>query len=176
MSLYHLGGAYHELSRVNQAVEMYQAALKILQALDDRPKVIDCLLQLGRAYMTLGQDDQVVECFQQAERICRAIGDRVTEQAVISMSGVIFNLMGKHQEAIALHQQALQMALAVEYRWGEGDSHLNLGEILVKQRDPQNALLHLQQARLIYEELKEQAMLDRCKRAICRCNAAQKPG
>ncbi|MEQ8871308.1 MAG: tetratricopeptide repeat protein, partial [Roseovarius sp.] len=78
-TLNNIGSVYDDLGEKQQALEYYQQALPLSQAVGDRAREATTLNNIGLVYSDLGEKQQALEYFQQALPLRRAVGDRAGE-------------------------------------------------------------------------------------------------
>jgi tetratricopeptide (TPR) repeat protein len=125
---------------------------------------------LGNAYRALGQYKRAIEYQEQSLAITREIGDRSGEANSLGNLGIAYKSLGQYERAIEYQEQSLAITREIGDRWGEGASLFNLGIALVGLDRHAEALQNYQQALAIYEALKLDHIVERCKTAIAECN------
>lgn len=123
-----LGNAYRELQRNDEAIEVWQRALTIRQALGDRYGEGTSLNNLAGAFRRLGRYDEAIDYSRRALQIHREIGDSWNEGIDLSSLGNAHRAVGRLEEAIACWRQALEIQQEIGDQYGEGNSLNHLGE------------------------------------------------
>lgn len=90
--------------------------------------------------------------------------------AICNNLGLAYHSLGQYQQAIDFYQQSLVIQHKIGNRWGEGASLLNMGNALARLDRHYEALQSYKQALAIYEVLKLDHMVERCKTAIAESN------
>jgi tetratricopeptide (TPR) repeat protein len=121
-------------SQFQEAVQSWEAALKIYREIGVRQGEAESLGNLGNAYNNLGQYQKAIEYHQQALAIFKEIGAaegtrsaRDGEAASLGNLGNAYNYLGEYQKAIEYHQQSLAIFKEIGDRQGEAASLGNLG-------------------------------------------------
>jgi tetratricopeptide (TPR) repeat protein len=123
-----LGAALSRQGRFPEAVERYQAALKI------KPEYADAHYNLGYALSKTGKLDEGLAHFREAVRI------EPKRVKYLNNLGVALALKGNYAEAIGVLEKALKINPS------DADAHNNLGLVLKKQGDPEAAMQHFSSA------------------------------
>jgi tetratricopeptide (TPR) repeat protein len=165
-----LGNAYKSPGQYQQAITCYQQALEITREISDREDEAKSLVNLGSTYGMLGQYQQAITYYQQALEITREIGSRLGEAMSLGGLGKAYCQLEKYQRSIDCLQNSLKIRREIGDRVGEANILFDLGWVLVRfdQRFP--ALQMYNQALVLYEELKLDNAVEKCKSAIARIN------
>jgi tetratricopeptide (TPR) repeat protein len=171
-SLNNLGTAYGSLERYPQAIYFFQQSLAIQREIGDRKGEANSLNNLGNTYRSLRQYPQAINFLQQSLTIQREIGDRKGEANSLNNLGSAFRSVGQYPQAINFLQQSLAIKREIGDCNGEADSLFNMGNALARLNHGQRyeALQSYQQALAIYEALKLDHMIEKCKKAIAEHN------
>ena len=121
-------------------------------------------------YDSLGQYQEALNCHQQSLAIKLEIGDKNGEAKSLGNLGNAYDSLGNYQEALNCHQQSLEIQHEIGDMNGEGTSLFNLALTLLHLDQNDNALKHFQQALTIYENLKLDHMVEKCKQEISKLN------
>jgi len=169
-SLNNLGSAYNALGQSQQSIDFYQQSLEISREVGNRNSEANSLGNLGNAYGALGQLQQAINFYQQSLEIMREVGDRSGEASSLSNLGNVYQASKQYQQAIDFYQQSLEITHVVGNRLSEGALLLNMGIALARLDQHYEALQRCQQALTIYQELELDQMVEKCEKAIARCN------
>ena len=165
-SLSNLGVAYNSLGQYQQAIGFYQKSLEIEREIGNRGGEANSLGNLGITYASLGQYQQAIDYYQKSLETKCELGDRVGEAASLGNLGIAYCALGQYQWAIDFHQQHHEIARKLDDRRGEANSLFNMGIALAQLDQHDEALQSYQQALAIFEELKLDHAVEKCKTAI----------
>jgi tetratricopeptide (TPR) repeat protein len=169
-SLGNLGIGYQSLGQYQRAIEFVQQWNEIAREIGDRNGEARSLGGLGNAYQSLGQYQRAIDFHQQNNEIAHEIGDRQGEASSLGNLGNAYQSLGQYQRAIDFHQQNNEIAHEIGDRNGEASSLFNMALTFGKIDEYFNALQNFQQAKLIYEDLQLDHMVERCNEALGTCN------
>ncbi|UGS09177.1 CHAT domain-containing protein [Microcystis aeruginosa] len=146
-----LGRIYDLLGEKQKALDYYQQALPLLQAVGAaegtpiaRVWEVVTLNNIGAVYDALGEKQKALDYFQQALPISRA--DHLQEAATLHNIGAVYNTLGEKQKALDYYQQALPLVRAVGDRRGEAVTLNGIGAVYAGLGEKQKALEYYQQA------------------------------
>ena len=148
-----MGIAHENLNNYTEALDYYQQALQMYQALhegENHTDIAAALRSVGLAYYYLDNDAQALEYFQQALTMQQALhkGESHAEVAqVLKNVGDAYHYLGNYPEALEYYQQALEMQKALH----EGD-HADVAQVLKDVGDAHYSLGHLEEAIQSYEQ------------------------
>jgi tetratricopeptide (TPR) repeat protein len=169
-SLGNLGNVYRSLGQYQRAIDFHRQSLEIQHEIGHCSGEATSLDNLGSAYFSLGQYQRAIDFYQQSLEIQREIGNRHGEATSLNNLGNAYCSLEQYQSAINFHQQSLEIQHEIGDRQGIGASLFNLGNALVHLDDHFNALQSYRQALVIYEALKLDHIIERCKATIAQCN------
>jgi tetratricopeptide (TPR) repeat protein len=168
--LNNLGNVCYLLGQYQEALTFHQQSLAIQREIGNRNGEADSLIGLGNVYDSLGQYQEALNCHQQSLAIKLEIGDKNGEAKSLGNLGNAYDSLGNYQEALNCHQQSLEIQHEIGDMNGEGTSLFNLALTLLHLDQNDNALKHFQQALTIYENLKLDHMVEKCKQDISKLN------
>ena len=148
-----MGIAHENLNNYTEALDYYQQALQMYQALhegENHTDIAAALRSVGLAYYYLDNDAQALEYFQQALTMQQALhkGENHDDVAqVLKNVGDAYHYLGNYPEALEYYQQALEMQKALH----EGD-HADVAQVLKDVGDAHYSLGHLEEAIQSYEQ------------------------
>ena len=122
MTLYQEGSA----ESLRQAIQKWQEARLLYQAVGDRRMEATTLSNIGRVYNALGAKQKALNFYNQALSILRAVGDRRVEAATLNNIGAVYHGLGAKQKALDYYNQALPLYRAVGDRGGEATTLNNI--------------------------------------------------
>jgi len=142
-----LGLVAHRRGDLSGAAEAYRAALAEAEALGDRPRRLNLLMNLG--VVAHEQADLGLACdhYTEALRLARALGDRGGQCRTGNNLGNLLRQMGSIEEAERTLEESLAIAVETGNRYVAGINRCVLGEIarvgmrLAASRDTLSAAL-----------------------------------
>ncbi|MEM9220195.1 MAG: tetratricopeptide repeat protein [Cyanobacteria bacterium P01_F01_bin.150] len=155
--LYQQGLQQYNTSQYQAALESWQAALAIYQAIGSRTEEGHTLNALGVLFGIAGQSQTSLDFHQQALEIAREIGDRAGEGTALGSLGNAYRNLSQYQQAIDLYEQRLAIAREIGDRAGEGTALTNLGVTFSRLGQYQQAIDLLEQALTITQEIGDRA-------------------
>ena len=153
-----------------QAIDLYKQALKIQREIGDQNGVGGNLCNLGNVHNFLGQYTEAIKFFQQALEIQRKVNNPDFESNSLLGLGIAYRNQGEHSLAKDFYEKALKLKCEIGDQWGKGACLLNLGDALAYLDRYYEALQSYQQALAIFEDLKIDYMIEKCKKAIAELN------
>ena len=173
-SLNNLGNVFYLLGQYEEALKYHQQSLTIKREIGDINGEADSLTNLGVVYYLLRQYEEALKYHQQSLTIKREIGDIRGEAGCLGNLGNVYYLLGQYEEDLKCHQQSLTIQREICDIWGEGASLFNLGLAFLNLNQNDNALKHFQQALTIFENLKLDDEIEKCKQEISKLNQKEK--
>ncbi|XHX81176.1 MAG: tetratricopeptide repeat protein [Stenomitos frigidus ULC029] len=172
-SLGSLGRAYNDMFGAQKAVEYLQQSLKITREMGDRRAEGMLLLDLTTTYRWLKEYQRLIDCRQQILEIIREMGDRRAEGVALAELAHEYHSLGEYQQAIDCYQQSSEIAHEIGNRHNEevslyrkGSALIDMGYALLQIGQRSDALQRFQQALGLFEDLKLEHMIEKCKTAI----------
>jgi CHAT domain-containing protein/tetratricopeptide (TPR) repeat protein len=135
-----IGLCYLRLGEVRKALDKYNEALQIKQALGERRHEASILSNIGSIYRSLGEGQKAFNKYNDALSIFRTVGDRSSEAATLNNIGEVYQSLGDMQKALGKHNEALPIFRTVGDRRGEADALNNLGWVYRSLGEIQKAL------------------------------------
>ncbi len=151
--LFEEGLQQYDASQFEAAVESWQQALGVYQAIDLQQMEAETLFHLGAAHFALGQSQQAIEVGEKALAVARAIGYSEAEVYTLGFLGIVYDSQGRYRQAIDLRQQSLELARQIGDRYGELAALENLGNAHNHLGQSQQAIDFHEQALAIAREL-----------------------
>ena len=145
-TLNNIGAVYNALGEKQQALDYYQKALPLRQAVGDRAGQAATLNNIGSVYYDLGEKQQALDYYQKALPLSQAVGDRAGQAATLNNIGSVYYDLGEKQQALDYYQKALPLSQAVGDRAGEAATLNNIGSVYYDLGEKQQALDYYQQA------------------------------
>jgi len=155
--VHQLGMIAQSRGELDAALERYQKALQINEALDNRAGMANSYHQLGRIAQDRGELDAALERYQKALQINEALGDRDGMASSYGQLGNLALVRGELAQAIEQYQKALQIFEELGNRAGMAGSYHQLGVFAQSRGELDAALEWYQKALQINEELGNRA-------------------
>ncbi|WP_199306750.1 CHAT domain-containing protein [Anabaena sphaerica] len=159
LNLSNIGQIYLGLGKYDQALNVYQQALKIYKDNNYKSGIAFTLNNIGRIYQNQGKYDQAKELNQQALTNYREIGDRTGEGVTISNLGQVYQQQKQDAQALELYQQALAIHREVSDKVSESATLKFMGDVLSTQKQPQLAIAFYKQSVNITESIRQNLRL-----------------
>ena len=159
-----LGIAHLLAGDYNTSVKYYDRAIPIFKDLDDRPRLVSSLIGRGvivslvclLAMVPPDPAPHAHQDFREAVEIAREIGSSPDEAWASWALGLLFTLEGKFGEALEAIQKGTAIATDIGHReWLVGNLFA-LGVLYCEMLAPEKALIELQRALDLAEELRSQ--------------------
>jgi CHAT domain-containing protein/tetratricopeptide (TPR) repeat protein len=155
LNLNNIGQIYLGLGKYDQAVNLFQQALKIYKDNNYKSGIAVTLNNIGRINQIQGKYDQAKELNQQALKNYQEIGDRTGEGVTISNLGQIYQQQNQETKALELYQQALAIHREVKDQVNEAATLKLMGDVLSKQKQPQLAIAFYKQSVNLTENIRQ---------------------
>lgn len=154
-ALRHQAEIARQTGRENDALEIIEKATSYITQVDDTYTQINVLASRVAIYATV---DRFVEAYEIAhEQLELSLKYNYTElirQAYNSI-GVIANRLGYQEESLQYHQKALSISRELGVKKDIAIHLTNTASVLLRLEQYQNALTYLEEAQLIYEDVKQ---------------------
>jgi tetratricopeptide (TPR) repeat protein len=125
-----------------EAAGFFAGALRLRQALGDRPRIAAALNNLGTALVNL-KDPKAEQTLLEGVKLCEAIGDVVNMARCLNNLGVLYNdVLKRHDDARAAYLRVLKLQSEIGDVWGIALSTHNLGVTAYHQQEYQEAKTH----------------------------------
>ncbi|MEP7009498.1 MAG: tetratricopeptide repeat protein [Acidobacteriota bacterium] len=151
--LRNLGLALTATGEVQQAIELYEKALRISRETDDRQGEGDAQRNMGRAYEDLGETRRAIEHYEQYLSIAREIGDHRRESDAISHLGMAYSAIGAPEKAIELSEQLLALTRDANDRRGEAVALTHLAKFYHQLGETERSVDLLREALELFREV-----------------------
>ncbi len=138
--------------QLQPAIQSWQQALKIYQAIADRQGEAKTLHELGYAYYELSDYNQAIPAYQKSLEIAKELGDRKQQSKLLERLGDVYYYQQNAPQAIAAYQASLALLKQQGTRQQGWFSIYRLGEIYFKQKDYQKAAKYYEQSLAIARE------------------------
>ncbi len=137
-----LGTVARLRGQFTEAAEFFAGALRLRQALRDRPRIAAALNNLGTALVKL-QDPSAEQTLLSGVQLCEEIGDVINMARCLNNLGVLYNdVLKRHDAARAAYLKVQQLQEEIGDTWGIALSTLNLGVTAFHQQLLEEAKTH----------------------------------
>lgn len=123
------------VGRWDDAVALYETALRASRAAGDRAGEAGALRNLGMLLESFGRHQDALEHFQRALAIRRRLGEPRATAAVLISIGVALDSLGRFAEAIDSYDRAHDLSGAFDDPLGTANALLNLGLVHERRGD-----------------------------------------
>ena len=152
-SLIHLGSCYSSLGQIHKAIDLFEQALDIDEAIGDKSGQAVDLSHLGICYGQLGLLSKAMELHEQALAINKVVGHRRGEANGLGNLGVCYMKLGRIPQAIDMLQEALVIYRELGNKAGEATGLGNLGDCFRYLGQLRRAIVLHEQALAISREI-----------------------
>ncbi len=111
-----------------RAIEKYNEALWVWQALNDRNEEAETLYQIGTVFGEQADNRKSLDYYEQALALMRATGNTRMEARILTSLGAVFRFLGENQKALESYTMALSLQRAANDRQYEAITLNCLGE------------------------------------------------
>lgn len=153
-TLNNIGTVYDSQAEKEKALVYYNQALPLLRAVGDRYGEASTLHNMGAVYYSLNNNQQALNYYNQSLPLARAVGDKDGEAYTLTNLGSVYDSLGEKQKALEYYHQALPLRRMIGDRRGEAFTLYNLAYLQRKQGNLNEALIQMQTAIKIIENLR----------------------
>jgi CHAT domain-containing protein len=147
----------YRVSQFRDALQSWQAALEIYQAMGDRAGEAQTLNNIGLVNQWSGNYPVALDYYQQSLVIAREIGDRATEALTLNNIGLVNQSSGNYPVALDYYQQSLVIAREIGDRATEALTLNNIGAVNRLLGNYPVALDYYEQSLVIAREIGDRA-------------------
>jgi CHAT domain-containing protein/tetratricopeptide (TPR) repeat protein len=148
--------AYSE-ARFQDAIYLYEEALVIVRALEQRRAEGVIMNNLGVCYRSLSDYQRAIDYHEQSLAIFLEIGDRDGEVMTLNNLGNCYHSLSDYQQAIDYCEQALVLSREIGNLAGEASSLGSIGNCYYSLSDYHQAIEHHEQSLEIRREIGDRA-------------------
>ena len=149
-----VGMGYFYKGEYTDALINWEKSLEVFESLDSKIGISNLQSNIGAVYQTKGDDPNALKYFINSMRNATQIKDTVRmATAYLNMGTVYSNEAPTYSKALESYEQSMAMFNAIDYTEGGAFAALNIGELLLKQDKPIEALTYLEQAKQSYESI-----------------------
>ncbi|HDQ70772.1 MAG TPA: tetratricopeptide repeat protein [Chloroflexi bacterium] len=134
------------LGRYDEAENLLQDSLKVLQTLDDVPEIISCLNNLSIISNRQGDYAKAKDLLDRALTLAQATPSRRWEADSLSRLGAVYFYLADYARASECYTQTLHIRRELDDRFGESLALGNLGITVYEQDDFQTARAYFEQS------------------------------
>ncbi|MEW6737100.1 MAG: tetratricopeptide repeat protein, partial [Acidobacteriota bacterium] len=125
---------------LQKAIEKYQQALQVFQAIHDRDGEVAALHNIGFTYNLLGKHTTALDYLKRAVLLRKDIGDKYAEATTLNTIGFAYYSQGDLEKALDYYKQSLILRRAINDHGGEARTLNNMGLVYNLQGDLEKAL------------------------------------
>ena len=148
-----LAKIYYRQSRLLEAKELYECAIKLMKAIGERREEAMAYGNLGALLTSLGEYQKAKEHHEKALAITMEIGDRQGEAADYGNLGSVLYSLGEYKKAKEHHEKSLVISMDIGDRRGEGAAYGNVGLVFHSLGEYQKAREYHEKALTITMEI-----------------------
>jgi len=153
IALFNMGAIFNLFGQNDQALELYEKSLAILQQIGDRQGEGATLNNLATTAHAKGDYDTALRYLEQSLAIQQQIGDRQGEGVTLSNISQIHKVRGDYDTALRYLEQSLAIRQQIGDRQGEGATLNNLATTAYAKGDYDTALRYLEQSLAIRQQI-----------------------
>jgi len=150
-----LGRVYHQLGKLNLAIDSYEQLLSIAREIGDRRIESVWLGYLGFTYHVMGQVEKAIGIQEKALAIAREIDNRAQEGRHLGDLGLSYHSLGKFEQAAELCRHALVVARETDDPRFQGTCLSRLGLIYRDLGQTDQAIRFYEKALVITRKINE---------------------
>ncbi len=134
------GIADWRMSRYDQALAQYRAAIEIFEACNHQKGLADSLSHIGVVHWSLGDYMNALKCHQQSLALRQTIGDVAGIAGSLANLGIVYTQLGDYPKALDYHHRSLVIRQALDDKYGVAKALGNIGNVYGNLADCLNAL------------------------------------
>jgi tetratricopeptide (TPR) repeat protein len=151
---FHIGSIYMELNNDEEALPILKDTLELAKNRQDSIMTVYTLHGLGKLYLKQGNFENARLMFGEAmEAANQAASPSLVSSAETEMGNYYFET-GNFDESEVLHTKAVETRLASKFIGGAITNYIRLGEINLKQSQPDEAIAVLNKGLALAEQIK----------------------
>ena len=145
-NLFRAASAAQDISRLDEALNLYLEALPLAEEQDKALSRSAILGNIGIIYQDKGELDEALKYYRPALEIFKQISYLQGEASIIGNIGLIYKDKGELDEALKYYRQALEIDKQIGHIQGEASELGNIGNIYNNKGELDEALKYLRQA------------------------------
>ena len=131
----------------DELVSHWQRSLEIFEEIGDKQGISNLQSNLGSIYQTKGDDPTALEYFLNSARIAADIGDSLRiGTAYLNIGSVYSNEKVTYIQALEAYKESKGIFDKIGYKEGVAYAAINMGELHLKNSDPQAAISILEES------------------------------
>ncbi len=146
-----LGVINHYLANYPMALEYYEKARKIREALHDKKAVASSYSNMSKIYYNQGNYPLALECIFKALAIIEKTDDKNTQASLLNDAGNLY--LTKPAKALEYYQKSLKIYEEINGKQGIANGNNNIGVIYSGLKDYDHALIYFAKALKLKEEI-----------------------
>jgi|GEM_PF-541271 len=152
-NLHNLAVTLTNKGELNEAMRLYQEALKIMEGLGDLKGKSATLHQMANVYVTRGELNEAMRLYQEALKIMEGLGDLKGKSATLHQMANVYVTRGELNEAMRLYQEALKIMEGLGDLQGKSATLHAMAGIYVTRGELNEAMRLYQEALKLLEGL-----------------------
>lgn len=148
-----LGRIEREQGHLEQAHELFQAALSLFDRLGDNRGVAECLRGLGNTLLTWGQYEQARRHLEEARSLFGQLGDQQQQAACARTIGMAWWRQREYEAARSAYVASLKICRAIGDRLGEAASLNGMGLVAISQGEKEETRRCWEKSVALYRSL-----------------------
>jgi tetratricopeptide (TPR) repeat protein len=156
------GRIYCACKQYSEALEYYRQALDLNSRLGHQSGIAWTLMHQGNVYSALEKYEKAIGLYREAIEIYNAIQAYREVTQVLCAMGIAYDLMGNFNKAQEIYQEAIKVAQSTKWGIYEAQSYLLQTLSLAKPGDNFNALLSVQKAKSLFQQMGIEDQVQHC--------------
>lgn len=149
-----------------QSLSYYEQALALQNELGDTLNQAIALNNVGIARKNLARYDAAREVYHEALALFEGLEHTLGQGAALGNLAVAYGRQGRHDQAEQLFAQSLALIQATGNRAFETEVHLDVGDLYLQLKRPDEALPHLARALMLSQEMAAKPAQYRAQQAL----------
>jgi tetratricopeptide (TPR) repeat protein len=154
-----LGSVLEDMGKSAEALDHYQTAMQLAEALSLAPARAESLRRMGSAYAMRGEIGQAIDRFSQAIDICRKSEDPVALSQLYGDLGDALAAQGSLNDALDAYKQALRLDQRQHDDLGIAVTHRRLGAVFQRKGDHDRAEDAYREAKQLHDSFDDDGEL-----------------
>ncbi|MFC1587206.1 tetratricopeptide repeat protein [Planctomycetota bacterium] len=146
----------------SKALDLYNKAFAVFNALNYRAGISNYYLHRGSVYWLQSDFDLAMDMYQKSLEISNALGDQAGIGKAYHNMGIISVRQAGYDRALAMFQKSVEIMAAIGDKASLSSCYLNMGNIFGRQNDYDQAMEMYQKSLEISETLANQEQISRC--------------
>lgn len=137
----------------NKALEQYQIALELSEALSIKVKIAACLTNIGAVYFSLKDYNKALSYYNKSITLSEQLADKKSMASAYNNAGAAYSRLWSLSKALEMYQRAAVLFKEGGDLRGYSGALQNVGTAYIKMTDYPKAITYFQQSLLINEKL-----------------------